>query len=221
MRSGLYYISTGRYGSMTGDYSINSINTENSSQNPLFSEKVRDEAIMKVKTEFGKTAADIGAGIGFMTEGLLNAGLNVIIVESSDDNIKFLKQRFGHFSEVQIVKSSLPEIDINDNSVDYIFSNMNLHDAVEPEQLIKEMHRLLRPGGKLAITDLSEHRFESFQKEHKHRWPGFNMPDLYEWFVKSGLKEITIEVLDHTVQTESSSGESIKIGVFLAYGEKQ
>ena len=93
----------------------------------LFSEKVRDEAVMKVKTESGKTAADIGAGTGFMTEGLLNAGLDVVIVEYSQEMIEILKQRFGHLREVKIIKSSQQKIDITDNSVDYVFSNMFLH----------------------------------------------------------------------------------------------
>ncbi len=186
----------------------------------LFSEKVRDEAVMKVKTESGKTAADIGAGTGFMTEGLLNAGLDVVIVEYSQEMIEILKQRFGHLREVKIIKSSQQKIDITDNSVDYVFSNMFLHNIESPVEVIKDMLRILKPGGKLAITDLAEHRYEDFQKQHNHRWPGFNMPDLYEWFVEAGCKEISIEVLNETVQFESAAGESIKIGIFLGYGEK-
>lgn len=186
----------------------------------FFSEIVRDEAIMKVKTESGKTAADIGAGTGFMTEGLLNAGLNVIIAESSPEMLEFLKQRFGHFREVQIVKKSPQKIDAADNSVDYVFSNMHLHNIAEPVELIKDMVRILKPGGKLAITDITEHRYEDFQKQQNHRWPGFNMPDLYEWFVKAELKEISIEVLNDTVQFDSAAGESITFNIFLAYGEK-
>lgn len=205
---------------MTGNNLINSSDAVNSSEKSLFSDKVRDEAIMKVKTESGKTAADIGAGTGFMTEGLLNAGLNVVIAESSPEMIEILKQKFGHFREVQIVKSSQQKIDVADNSVDYVFSNMFLHNIETPAEVIKDMLRILKPGGKLAITDLAEHRHEDFQKQHNHRWPGFNMPDLYEWFVEAGLKEISIEVLNQAVQIESASGEIIKIGTFLAYGEK-
>jgi ubiquinone/menaquinone biosynthesis C-methylase UbiE len=186
----------------------------------LFSEKVRDEAVIKVKTESGKTAADIGAGTGFMTEGLLNAGLNVVIAESSPEMLELLKQRFGHFREVEIVKTTENKIDIADNTIDYVFSNMHLHNLVEPVILIEEMVRILKPGGKLAITDLAEHRYEDFQKLQNHNWPGFNMPDLYEWFVKAGLKEISIEVLNDTVLFDSAAGESIAFNVFLAYGEK-
>ena len=186
----------------------------------FFSEKVRDEAIIKVKTDFGKTAADIGAGTGFMSEGLLNAGLNVIMAESSPEMLEILKQRFGHFREVEIIKCTPQSIDAADGSADYVFSNMHLHNIAEPVELIKEMVRILKPGGKIAITDITEYIYEDFQKEHNHLWPGFNMPDLYEWFVKAGLKEISIEVLEQTIHLESSSGEDMKFNTFLAYGEK-
>jgi len=205
---------------MTRDYSSDSSNVLNSAKEYLFSDKARDHAIIMVKTEFGKTAADIGAGTGFMTEGLLNAGLNVVIVEYTQEMIDILKQKFSHLREVQIIKSNQQKIDIADNSVDYVFSNMFLHNIETPVEMIKDMLRILKPGGKLAIIDLAEHGYEDFQKQFNHRWPGFNMPDMYEWFVQAGLKEISIEVLNQAVQVESVSGEIFKIGTFLAYGEK-
>ena len=186
----------------------------------FFSEKARDEAIMKVKTEFGKTAADIGAGSGFMTEGLLNAGLNVVITDSSEENIKILRERFSHFKEVKITGTSADKFDIEDNSLDYVFTYMHLHNTEYPLSVIKEMHRILKPGGKLAVTDLVEHNNEFILKQFHHRWPGFNMPDLYEWFVKAGLKEISIEVLGQSCSCESDTGDLINTGIFLAYGEK-
>lgn len=186
----------------------------------FFKEAVRDEAVIKVKTEFGKTAADIGAGRGFMTEGLLNAGLNVIAVDSSPEMTDILKQRFGHLREVQIVMTPQQKIAVADDSVDYVFANMYLHNTEDPLVMIKEMQRILKPGGKLAITDLAEHRYGEPLKELLHRWPGFNMPDLYEWFVKAGLREISIEVLNQSCTFDSGSGDTVSIGIFLAYGEK-
>lgn len=186
----------------------------------FFSERVRDEAVMKVKTEFGKTAADIGAGTGFMTEGLLNAGLNVVAVDSSPEMLEILKQKFGHLKEVQIVLTKPERIDVAENSVDYVFANMYLHHVEDPLAMINEMVRILKPGGKLAITDLTEHKYDELLKEHHDRWPGFNMPDLYEWFVKAGLKEISIEVLNQSCTCESECSGKISIGIFLAYGEK-
>ncbi len=188
--------------------------------NYFFSEKIRDEVVMKVKTEFGKTAADIGANTGFITEGLLNAGLNVIAVDSSPEMLEVLKQRFGHLREVQIVLTSRDKINISDDSVDYVFANMYLHNMEDPLSIIKEMRRILKPGGKLAITDLTEYDNEEFLKKHNHRWPGFNMPDLYEWFVKAGLKEISIEVLAPSCSYESACEDKLSFGIFLAYGEK-
>ena len=188
--------------------------------NEFLSEKVRNDAVMKVKTEKGKTAADIGAGEGFVTEGLLNAGLNVIAVESSPEKLEFLKERFGHLREVQIVPSAPGKIDIADESVDYVFAGMYLISTEDPPAIIKEMRRVLKPGGKLAITDLTGHSHDNLLKELGHRWPGFNMPDLYGWFVQAGMKEISIEVLNQKCTYTDESGNSSTFGYFLAHGEK-
>lgn len=195
-------------------------NNADITKNILLSDVIRDEAVMMVKTEFGKTAADIGAGTGFMTEGLLNAGLNVIVVEPSPEGADFLRKRFGHFREVDILSSGLDKIRIPDDSVDYAFSYMQMHSVEEPLSLISGMRRILKPGGKLAIIDLAEYKNEDLLKTLGHRWPGFSMPDLYEWFVKGELKEISIEVLDQSFTLESADGTSVKAEVFLAYGEK-
>jgi len=40
----------------------------------LFTEKVREKALSKAGVEKGKTAADIGAGTGFITKGLFQRG---------------------------------------------------------------------------------------------------------------------------------------------------
>ena len=64
---------------------------------------------------------------------------------------------------------SLP---IPDVAVDYAFANMYLHHVESPPEAIREMARILKPGGKLVITDLDEHRFEFLRTEHHDRYYG-------------------------------------------------
>ena len=88
--------------------------------------QVRDEAVMQVKADPGKTAVDVGAGEGFITEGLLNAGCNVIAVDSSSEMVSILKQRFGHLREVRVVQSPDHEIKLDDEIADYVFAHLRL-----------------------------------------------------------------------------------------------
>ena len=49
----------------------------------FFSDAVREIAIAKANPRAGQTAADLGAGTGFITEGLLERGLRVLAVDQS------------------------------------------------------------------------------------------------------------------------------------------
>lgn len=59
----------------------------------FFSEAVREKAISLIRAQPGKITADIGAGTGFITEGLLKKGLKVIVVDRSESMIAEMKKK--------------------------------------------------------------------------------------------------------------------------------
>jgi len=182
----------------------------------FYIERVRDEAIIQLKTVSGKTAADIGAGTGFMSEGLLDAELNVIAVDSSPAMIEFLREKFADIKEFRAALTDSSSITLADDSADYAFANMYLHHMDDPQSAVKEIFRILKPGGKAAITDLLFHNHEDLLKTHQNRWPGFTFPDLYDWFINAEFKNISIEKLNPL----SIDGSDIKFEIFIACGEK-
>lgn len=192
--------------------------------NPLreefFSERIRDEAVIQLKTINGKVAADIGAGTGFMSEGLLDAELKVIALDSSPEMIDFMKEKFADIPEFKAMLTEPDVLKLEEDSVDYAFSNMNLHFAPDPPASVKEIFRVLKPRGKAAVIDLISHDKEELIRNHQHRWPGFSFPDLYDWFINAGFKNISIEKLNQGCTCTGESGAEIKIDVFIACGEK-
>jgi len=186
----------------------------------FFSERIRDEAIIQLKTINGKSAADIGAGTGFMSEGLLDAGLIVTALDSSPEMTVFLKEKFADIPEFKVLLTDPDTIKLGDGSVDYAFANMYLHSVPDPGEAVREIYRILKPGGKAAITDLICHDKEELIRNHNHRWPGFSFPDLYDWFINAGFKNISIEKLNERCSCTGESGGEIKLDVFIASGEK-
>ena len=169
-----------------------------------------------VRADPGKTAADIGAAEGFITEGLLNAGCSVIAVDSSQAMTEILKQRFGHMKEVRIVQSGDSPLNLPDGCVDYVFCHMHLSRCDTPEKTIAELKRIAKPGGKIAVTDLLFHVYESLAREAGFKHNGFTLPDIYIWFAQTGIKNISVE---NAGSIELPGG--IRLEMFLAYGEKQ
>jgi len=183
-------------------------------------ERVRDETIIQLKTVSGKTAADIGAGTGFMSEGLLDAELRVIATDSSPELVDIMKEKFADIKEFKAVLTDTAVLKLDDDSIDYAFANMYLHNTEDPQAALKEIIRILKPGGKAAITDIILYQNEEAQKKYNHRWPGFSFPDLYDWFINAEFRNISIEKLTQSCTYTADNGEEIKIELFIASGEK-
>jgi ubiquinone/menaquinone biosynthesis C-methylase UbiE len=56
-----------------------------------------------------------------------------------------------------------------------------------------ETTRILKKGGRLAITDLDEHNFEFLKYEHHDRWMGFIREDVADWYRASYLSDVTVD----------------------------
>jgi ubiquinone/menaquinone biosynthesis C-methylase UbiE len=187
----------------------------------FFSEAVREKAIAVAEVLPGRLAADIGAGTGFITEGLLQKNLRVIAVDQSEAMIHQIKNKFGDFPMIDYRIGEAEAIPIEEGSVDYVFANMFLHHVEDPQLAINEMARILRTGGTLVITDLDTHHFEFLKTEHKDCWMGFRRSDVKRWLVKSGLKGVKVDCAGENCCAKSSNGrQSASISIFLASGKK-
>jgi len=187
----------------------------------FFSEAVRDRALSIAGVEKGRIAADIGAGTGFITEGLVRKGLQVIAVDRSEAMLAEMKKKFELSDEIDYRKGDAEKLPIPDGAVDYVFANMYLHHVESPLKAIREMVRILKPGGKLVVTDLDEHAFEFLRDEHHDRWMGFRREDIERWFKEAGLRNVSVECAGEDCCAQSSCGdEYARISIFVASGEK-
>ena len=191
----------------------------------FFSKAVRDKALSVAIVQPGRIAADIGCGTGFITEGLVQKGLKVIAIDSSQNMLSEMKQKFaGLLAGQDLIEYRLGEagsLPIQDETVDYAFANMYLHHVELPPEAIKEMARILKPEGILVITDLDCHSFEFLKREHNDRWMGFTRDDIKRWFEAAGLRDIVVDCVgENCCATSSCGSESAKISIFVASGRK-
>lgn len=191
-----------------------------SMQQSFFSEAVREKALAVAGAQAGQIAADIGAGSGFITAGLLWRGLSVIAVDQSEEMLAQMRQKFGD-NGVDYRLGEAEQLPITDNSLDYVFANMYLHHVESPAGAIGEMVRTLKPGGKLVITDLDEHSFEFLAQEQHDRWLGFKRLEIRDWFVEAGLKNVAVgDSEEKCCSSSCCGGEKASISIFVASGEK-
>jgi SAM-dependent methyltransferase len=79
-----------------------------------------------------------------------------------------------------------------DGSVDAAFANMVLHHAPNPAAAIAEMARIVKPGGRLILTDLNPHAQERLREEMADLWLGFDREEIRGWFEAAGLREVIV-----------------------------
>lgn len=187
----------------------------------FFSANIREKAMDAANIQPGKLAADIGAGTGFITEGLLQKGLKVVAIDQSQEMLETMRNKFAEFSGVDYRIGKAASLPVEDGSVDYAFANMYLHHVESPLQAITEMVRILKKDGKLIITDLDEHNFEFLKNEQHDRWMGFKRDAVKQWFLEAGLKNVDVDCVGENCCAKSSCGsENASISIFVATGTK-
>lgn len=187
----------------------------------FFSEAVRIKAITSANLKPGALAADIGAGTGFITEGLIKHGIRVFAIDQSMEMLTVLQKKFGSTRNISVHLGESQNLPLEDRTIDYAFANMYLHHVEDPGLAIKEMNRILKPGGKVIITDLDSHRFNFLLEEHNDRWAGFERKSIKNWLLHAGFTDVKVDCIDQRCRATSSGGsEHADISIFIATGVK-
>ena len=187
----------------------------------MFSEAVRSAALERAALHPKAVAVDLGAGTGFIAQGLAPLVAHLHVVDNSPEMLAVARQNLAGFPNVEYHLADGAQIPLPEASVDAVLANMYLHHAPDPQAAINEMARLLRPGGRLVITDLDEHDHTWLREEHFDVWMGFPRQMLWEWLKNAGLVDVRVEDTNQSCNsTSQASGEQISVNIFVAVGSK-
>ena len=102
---------------------------------------------------------EIGPGPGYLGLEWLKStdGTSLVAVEISREMIRMAEKNRAEYrmeDRAEYRPGNAMDLPLEDASVDHVFSTGSLHEWENPAAVVKEAHRVLRPGGRLHIGDL-------------------------------------------------------------------
>lgn len=139
---------------------------------------------------------ELGCGSGMLLKKLLPRSGETIGVDYSEAMIQEARQNLGNLAEaVDIRLGYLEHLPLGDDTIDCALACMVFHHIAEPQEALKDIHRVLRPNGSLVIVDLVEHNNELMRERYADLWLGFNTDLFSNWIHQSGFEKPNLEVL--------------------------
>ena len=156
---------------------------------------------------------DVGSGDGAAASALAPYCRSLTCIDTNPRLIGAARERLRRFASVRAQVADVHALPFRDASFDSVLMFHTLTYAERPARALAECARVLRPGGRLVLLCLDEHRQSEVTARYGERHPGFSPRAVRGLLTRAGL----------TVQSAEVASREIKkphLQVVLAIGDK-
>lgn len=161
---------------------------------------------------------DLGAGSGRMLTIFADAYEKGLGFDLSREMLAVARANLDRagVTHAQVRLGDLFSLSLESGVADVVCIHQVLHYLAEPAAAVAEAARLLKPGGRLLLSDFAPHDLELLRNEHAHRRLGFSDEEVAEWCAAAGLNLVTTE----TLPPARVSGKALTVKIWLARAQE-
>lgn len=138
---------------------------------------------------------DLGCGTGATTARLAPHVARVIGVDGSVEMLAAAADRVAACPNVELRPGTLEALPIDTGTLDAAVMMLVLHHLPAPSAALMEAARVIKPGGRLLVVDMSPHEHEEYRQQMGHVWLGFSDDQMRRLLAQAGLTKVRVQQL--------------------------
>ncbi|MBV9879308.1 MAG: metalloregulator ArsR/SmtB family transcription factor [Gemmatirosa sp.] len=162
----------------------------------LFGARV-DQAAFLALLDPELVVGDLGCGTGAVADALAPYVRRVVAVDDSAAMLAEATRRLDGRANVELREGALEALPVGDGELDAALVVLALHYAPEPDRVLREAVRAVKPGGRVVVVDMLPHDREAYRAEMGHVWLGFESAQIERWLVDAGAETPRVVPLPH------------------------
>lgn len=163
------------------------------------------------------TFVDLGTGTGRMLELFADRFTEGVGYDVSHEMLAIARNNLekSGIAHAQARHGDLFSLPMENVAADIVCVHHVLHYLAEPEAAVREAARILKPGGKLIISDFAPHDLEFLREEHAHRRLGFDDEEVENWCRAAHLQLDAVDTLSPSASKSKSDQRNLTVKIWL------
>lgn len=130
---------------------------------------------------------DLACGDGVLAALLAERTRSLTAVDISMTVLAAAQRRLRRTGTLRFYRADMHALPFAEASFDHVFAMHALSYSLQPQQVLHEAARVLRPDGRLIVATLATHRHEAARQLYDHVNLGFAPEQLRDWLQHAGL----------------------------------